>query len=1097
MPQLTVYRASAGSGKTFTLATRFIALLVKEPTAYKEILAVTFTVKATAEMKERVLCQLYGLCHALPDSEAYLQQITASLAQQHIALSEKEVRRRAGIALQLILHDYSNFNVETIDSFFQRILRNLARELDLNANLRVELNDSDIEALAVDRLISDLKDDDTVLRWVMDFVKNRLSDEKDWNVVKEIKEFGKKIFSHEYKEYSAAINETLRDDTFVEAYQEALRAARDAATDEMTAVGQEFLALLTTHGYTVDDFAHKGSGPAGFLARMSMGQYLDAPKVNVTKALASSDGWLTKSNKDGAKRAFVEETLFPLLRTTEERRQACTKQHNTAIECLKHLNELRLLHSIEQIVKDINADANRFLLSDTQTILHSMMDGDDTPFVFEKIGGRIRHIMIDEFQDTSTVQWDNFKKLLLNCMAQRDAQNLVVGDVKQSIYRWRNSDWRLLNDIERDPALADKEIETIVLDKNYRSERNIIAFNNAFFTLAPQIESDTLAADGNKRGTLVKDIYAPALTQQALPAAKASHGLVDIRLLPATTVAAFEALCLGEIQQHIETLLAAGARESDIAILVRENRHATLVGNSLKEVFPTCMFVSDEAFQLSSSVAVSIIVGAMKVLHNSRDLFTRTQLAVDYHLYVLRDNTQILIDRHGGAAAVDQWLPPAFTSNERALRALPLSDMAEALCLLFDIEKLDREAAYVNAFFDALASFAQTGIPDLDSFVEYWDSVMFKKTVKGGDIQGIRLLTIHKAKGLEFDHVIVPFCDWKLDKGSTLWIAPQEEPFSALPVVPLDSTHLKETLFADAYHEEKLQNTVDNLNLLYVAFTRAKKNLFVIGRNAGKKAQSKGPATEQNIDFARRSGLLQAVLPMVAETLGTTFSGDRASREAVLHFTFGSLYVQHAAKKTSDNIFLQEKVPLTIDMRFARHKVEFRQSNSSRVFVASPDDDSAERAHYLSQGTLCHNILARIHHLSDVERVLNEFMAEGVVSAADKDTNRESIAAFIRQRIEQNRNPLVREWFADEAQVLNECAILTRDAATGQVRTLRPDRVVRQGNTVVVVDFKFAHPREEHRQQVSTYMRLLRAMGYDEVRGYLWYGYTNKIEEIK
>ncbi len=1089
-PQLTVYRASAGSGKTFTLATRFIELLIKKPTSYKEILAVTFTVKATAEMKERILSQLYGLSHALPDSESYLQQIMADLSKERISITSQEVRQQAGKALQLILHDYSNFNVETIDSFFQRILRNLARELELNANLRVELNDIDIEELAVDRLIADLKDNDKELGWIMSFVKNKLADEKDWNVVGAIKEFGKKIFSHEYKKYSIPISEKMQLEGFFEEYQKKLREVMVCADKTMAEAGQTFLSLIHEQGYTIESFSYGVNGPAGYFKKLVEGNYKVSEKIlgtRVNNALISGEktSWMTSRDSDPQKEKLIEDTLIPLLSTTEKLRKECAKKYNSAEVALANLNELRLLNNIEKIVKEINADANCFLLSDTQTVLHDMMDSSDTPFVFEKIGGRIRHIMIDEFQDTSTMQWDNFKKLLLDCMAHAESQNLIVGDVKQSIYRWRNSDWGLLNDIERDSDLTGKKIEPVVLGKNFRSEKNIIDFNNAFFSLSPGYEKKYLEDDGNKKAALIEEIYAPSLTRQELPQQKEPQGLVDILLLPAKNNDEFSLQCIQLTQNHIATLLASGARQRDIAILIRENKHITLMGNSLKEKFPECTFVSDEAFQLSSSVAVNIIVNAMKVLANTRDLFSRTQLATDHHVYILtKDVSEMLLNRATGKEDINKWLPSEFVSREEQLRAMPLNDMAEEISRIFHIATLSSESAYVNAFFDALTAFTQTNIPDLDTFVEYWDSVMYKKTVKGGDIEGIRLMTIHKAKGLEFDHVIVPFCNWELDRGSTLWVEPAEQPFADMPVIPLNSKKLKETIFSDAYHEEKLQNAVDNLNLLYVAFTRAKKNLFVIGRNNLSMRNSNN-----------RSRLLQDVLPLVAESLATTFLGDVTSKDEELSFSYGSLYVKNTEKKATNNIFLQEKTPHPTNMTFSPSKVEFRQSNGSREFVAASDDDD-ERKEYIKQGTLRHNVLSHIYHLSDVERVLSSFMEEGVLSDADPKLNKAAIAKLIRERVEDNKNPLVREWFAEDAEVLNECTILSRDPQTHQVAKLRPDRVVRRGNQVTVIDFKFANPKEEHRTQVSTYMSLLRGMGYDSVKGYLWYGYTNNIEEV-
>ncbi len=1096
-PELVVYRASAGSGKTFTLATRYIELLIAKPTAYKEILAVTFTVKATAEMKERILSQLYGISKGLPDSEDYLRKIMEDLKLDiNDGAEVAKVRERAREALQLILHDYTNFNVATIDSFFQRILRNIAKELKLNANLRVELNNEEVESLAVDKLLSELKTDDKVFKWIMGYIGQQMSDKENWKVLDNIRQFGKKIFSHEYEEHAEAIEEKVEEKEFFDGYIKALKKEEEDADKGMKQIGERFFSLIQEKGYTTENFKSGERGVVGYFKKLEKGNYKKKKDIlndAASKAMNDVNAWVKKEDLKLPIKDFAETKLMPYLISAEEKRKECSKRYTAADLILKHINELRLLSTIAHVVKEMTKETNTFLLSDTQPLLNKLMKGSDTPFVFEKAGSMIHHIMIDEFQDTSVVQWGNFKKLLLECMAHPDSKNMIVGDVKQSIYRWRNSDWSLLNDIQQDKDLAGKNVNVTTLGTNFRSERNIVDFNNKFFTSAAEAEQRFLETDGNENASILPQIYSTELTHQEVPEGRGTNGLVDICLLPAQNVKDFNPQCIELTKQYIETLIAKGAEQSDIAIIARKNDKIEMLATKLQKVRPDLNFVSDEAFQLDASMAVNIIVNAMKSLCPKADPVARAQLAMDYHRYILGDtSTQLMFPQTKNTdeyiESIKPYLPTEFTEREDHLRSLPLNELAEELCRIFKLEKLDKEPAYIYAFFDQLSAFSRANTPDLDTLSEYWDSTMHKKTVKGGDIKGIRLLTIHKSKGLEFDHVIVPFCNWELYKSNTLWCTTEEKPFGDMPVLTVDSTQLKDTIFNDEYHEEKLQTTVDNLNLLYVAFTRAAKNLFVIGMNV---------ASKLGVDHRWRSALLQEVLPGVAKKLpGAEFTGNPQTKEEELHFTYGRLYIKNSQEKHSDNIFLPKKPGHPVPMKQFPYKQAFRQSNRSRAFVAEAEEEQG-KLDYLTQGTILHNVLSNIRSSHDVDRVLEAFVQEGVLSASDERLDRKRLSSLLRQRIEDNPHALVKEWFAPGVQVLNECSILCTDPETGQVRTLRPDRVVRQSDKTTVIDFKFARPQDAHFEQVRGYIDLLRHIDHNNVRGYLWYVYDNKIEEVK
>ena len=564
---LTVYKASAGSGKTFTLSVEYIKLLIKNPISFRSTLAVTFTNKATEEMKTRILSQLYGIWKQLPKSKDYIEKIKSELG-----VTEQFMSDRAKIALFNIVHNYSYFRIETIDSFFQSVLRNLARELDLTANLRIELNDRQIESIAVDEMIDELGEKDELLKWILGYIKENIDDDKNWNVIGYIKSFGENIFREFYKTKSKELNTLLHEKGFFEQYTKRIRTIRDEAEEQLKSVAAEFFEALEAEGVDITDLSYGKSGPAGYFLKLQNGQYDESIITGrVQKALdeGSADCW-TKKSAPQSLRHFAEETIVPLLEKAEATRRSNWKMYESAVLTLKHLNQLCLLNSIEQKVREMNVEANRFLLSDTHTLLHSLIKDTDSPFIFEKIGSHLENVMIDEFQDTSTVQWQNFKVLLEECMSHSEEHgNLIVGDVKQSIYRWRSGDWRMLNNIKGEFPQVSDMLDIRTLTHNYRSSRRVINFNNAFFERAAEIEFDDLkecCGDDNDLAEQLKSAYADVCQQ--VPDKRDDTGYVHIELLPQDD---YTDITLNKTVETVDHLIELGADPSDIAIIVRSN----------------------------------------------------------------------------------------------------------------------------------------------------------------------------------------------------------------------------------------------------------------------------------------------------------------------------------------------------------------------------------------------------------------------------------------------------------------------------------------------------------------------------------------------
>lgn len=1087
--QLTVYKASAGSGKTFTLAREYMTLVIANPYAYRTILAVTFTNKATEEMKLRILGQLYGIAHHLPESDQYLKQIHEALPH----LSESQIRKNAEAALRLLIHNYNYFHVQTIDTFFQSVLRNLARELDLTANLRIGLNDYQVEQQAVDELIESLEDTDKLLFWIMEYIKENIADDKGWNVIGQIKSFGEHIFRDYYKENANKLSERMDEDGFFEGFKEKMKNIKKKAKEQFDEIAASFFDALEEGGYSADDLSGKTRGIWSYFNKIKNGKYSDDDLVNqtFTKCMESPDNWVKKADVKNHTDLYqqVSSVLYPILQFSEQHRPTLVKMYKSADLTVKHLNQLRLLGSIDKKVRTMNQEANRFLLSDTQTLLHSLIQDSDSPFIFEKIGTQLNHVMIDEFQDTSTIQWKNFKVLLEETMSREDAGNLIVGDVKQSIYRWRSGDWRLLNNIESEFINPKKQLDIETLDTNYRSDRNVIDFNNAFFVEAAKQEYKNLKEAMPEEAQQLLNAYADV--EQKVPANKRAQGYVEIKLLKTQEDedTADESTDKGKgermMQLCLETvdkLVARGVPTNKIAILVRNNQTIQDIAEYFMNHSDYEM-VSDEAFRLDASQAVQTLVTALHYLMHPNDDIARATL-LKYALTYL-DSEELVTQ---------------LTSNRQEYLEIPLLDLTERLFTEFrlgEVEDMKAQSAYVCAFYDKLNAFLADNSSDIEAFLQEWDANLHGKSIHCDGTDGIRLLTIHKSKGLEYDHVIMPYCDWQLEKSNTIWCTPQEEPYNELPLVPVDFSagQMKQSIYEPDYHHEHLQNMVDNLNLLYVAFTRAGHNLYVFGKRATQNYRSS--IIELSLDqVAEKLKKAQESISPLAEGqevpveihgLGTD------SKTSDIVFTYGEPYIPKQKvvmeMKLNSNVFTLPSEMMETEIIVSSKMPEFKQSNKSRDLIVG-DEEEEQQKYYIKMGTVLHSLFSTIRTHDDIDGALKQLELDGVLY--DENISKEKVREMIRKRLESDK---VNDWFSDRWEIFNECSIISMNK--GKMEVHRPDRVMKDENETIVVDFKFGKPRQEYHDQVKGYMDLLSGMGHPNVKGYLWYVYPNKIVEVK
>lgn len=1108
---LTVYRASAGSGKTFTLAVEYISLLVKDPENYQHILAVTFTNKATQEMKMRILSQLYGIANSLQSSQQYFNKV-----KEKTNMPDAVIRNNARAALTLLIHRYNNFRILTIDAFFQQVLRNLAHELGQTANLRVDLNNEEITEKAVDQMIESLEKGQPVLQWISTYINNSIEDDNGWNIIGKIKAFGTNIFKDFYKAHEANLKEQLSNADDFKVYETTLRKRRNDIRKTFNSKARSILSEIKNANLDIP--SNYRSGLYKYLTDSAIAPLTNKPlKAGVLKANESPQNWTSSKCAKADKQqiqTLAAEVLSAQLSELIAYNDDNWNEFQSIQLTLSHLSELRLLHAIADAVDNLTKDTNRFMLSNTQALLKELIADSDTPFIFERIGARLKHVMIDEFQDTSTIQWQNFQVLLANCMAQELSQNLIVGDIKQSVYRWRQGDWGILNNIEK--SFAHQKIRLETLDYNYRSEKRIIDFNNAFWEQCVANTANEVAQDDAEKAEIVQKAYEDVAQKTHKTT---ENGFVKISLYPSKSM---KEAVLEELIETIKELFNngyGGKNQSKIAILVRSKSNIQDIVNALLQSFGNEInIVSDEAFRLDASLSVNIIVSAMHLLTHPDDVLTRGKLVKLYNQEVLKKpltDTDLLVSINESnnidtknidkkerrklateqqMAKLNSQLPPEYVANRELLLGLPIVDLVDKLFMLFGLDQLEGQSSYICTLYDTLNDFLKDHTADIDDFINEWENSLSSKTIQSDEIEGIRIMTIHKSKGLEFDNVIIPFCNWEMEKKGTLWCETKNKPapYNKLPLLPIDFSRDKliGTVFEDDYKEEHFQNIVDNLNLLYVAFTRASKNLFVFGLRQGK-------TTLDNIAKGtppgNRSYAIELALRQVSEQLqgsSLSFPDDIGSE---IHFEYGTLVPETHEKEhaVADNPFLIKPDKHIVSIATYPQAATFKQSNKSIEFVKGEDVDPSDRTRYIKIGNVLHQLFSTIYTTADIPARLNELEQQGIIY------NDEITSAQLRTRIEDAiTNPQVQEWFSKRWQLYNECTILEYNKDTNEMEEHRPDRVMTDGKEFVVVDFKFGKEREEYKKQVQQYMEILIRMGHKKVSGYLWYVVKNNVVEV-
>lgn len=1059
----TVYKASAGSGKTFRLAVQYIIMLVRNPENYRHILAVTFTNKATAEMKQRILSQLYGIGHNLSASADYYKEV-----KDAVTYNEQTIRHNALLALDMILQDYGRFRVETIDSFFQTVLRSLARELRIGANLTLELDTEAVIDEAVDSFLAGVEQDSDDKRNIMEFVGSNIDNDRNWSIDGTLKKFSKELFREVFMEKGDALRKILSKPDAVAGYNRKLTSARDSVLAEyeakVKAIGTEMENALSSEGIGIEDLS---TNPGRIVTGIINGTILNSElKSTFSKCIKEPDSFFRKKDidKNPGFSVFAAKHLSPRLAEIEPLHIEYNRLKNTYDAALQYIYELNLLLSIRSEIDRRNQEQGRFILADTPQLLNSL-SGSDTSFVYEKTGSFIEHLMIDEFQDTSRLQWGNLYLLLWECLANgKDC--LVVGDVKQSIYRWRNSDWNILNSVmEQKLSVYNPHVEP--LKKNRRSHHRIIQFNNLLFPEAVKMLAANYMSETGTTYPALEQAYSDV--DQISP--DDNKGYVYVQVDTNTDKdSRDDDKIFKQIKDQLDKLTDSGVKQTDIAILCRTGSQITDIAEWFADNCTDYRMISSEAFQLDSSVSVRILINALKWLLDSNDLIALAQLAWEFESNITKSGKPF--DRLK-ADGLENSLPKAFTDHLESLRNLPLYELAEKLYTILELDRIPGQDQYVMTFFDTLCQWLSHNPGEPQAFLKEWDENISTDSIPAAHAEGIRLLTIHRSKGLEFHTVIVPYCNWNIIdyqtgfKDERIWASPKTEPFNQMPLLPVGFTKkLGNSDFSDDYRQEAGLQTVDNLNLLYVALTRAESNLIILS--------------------TKTNGT--TIADVLAYALNSAFECNPDENKSYIYESGEICAHQDKKNVSTGNPFDCKPTPHSLELHSYPINARFRQSGESTRFIHSTDDSDDRQEEYIQTGKLLHSIFAAIRTLKDISPQVDNMLSQGLISSAKEA---EKIKSMISNHIEASG---VSSWFDGTYTLFNEASIIYRDG--GILQTRRPDRVmIRPDGSAIIVDFKFGREREEYLHQVQEYSDLLRRMGYTKVEGHIWYVYSNKITD--
>lgn len=1038
-----VYKSSAGSGKTFTLVKEYLTMALASPGAFRKILAITFTNKAAGEMKDRVVRYLKDIRDNQPsDMKEGSRQMFRKLKESS-GMEDDLLKERAGQVLNNIIHNYSDFAISTIDSFVHRLVRSFAFDLNLPVEFEVVLDGDELLGAVIEKLLSRVGSDPDMTEILVGFIESRAEEEGSWKIERDLMKASRSLFWENTEEHLQKLRELSSSDFRKIVKKINLETA--AFENKMKALGNRALELIGENDLTISSFKYGTAGGIGkYFDKISRMDFTgDDPGVRARNAMVEDD-WYSKTAEPSVKSAIdnVKARLADIYREI----QACREKHEKRYRLLKlagkNIYQIATLSEIEKIIDEFRQEDHIIHISEFNKRIARVVLEEPVPFIFERTGERFNHFLIDEFQDTSILQWQNLIPLIENSLSSGNL-SMVVGDTKQAIYRFRSGE---VEQFARLPALLD-EVSGPVGDRqrvleahyrkenlavNYRSSKDIVGFNNDFFSVVKD-ELD----EGSR--VYFEDV-AQAWHQE-------NTGYVKISFLEKEDYADNT---IGSVFEEIRTLKGEGFRLRDIAVLCRSNDNASRIARHLLR--NEIAVVSSESLLLSTSPEVNFLVSWLKYLQNPGPGIPMANILSYLVLNgkIPEADIRELMEISGRKRQGDQTdLTGLLESHGYGIAAgisgrSGIYDLVEQLVRVFGLH--EATDPYVLFFLDTVLEQASAGLEDPGDFLD-WLEVNYQKlsVVVPENIDAVRVMTIHKAKGLEFPVVIYPFADsaFKFTK-EEIWVDPGVDllpPLRAL-LLPIKKP-LLETEYGHLHELERKKTVIDLLNILYVAFTRASERLYVMTKFPPDKQGPLASISSILRHYLKRKGIWN-------ENLSLYEFGTRAERVTEERgFSAENRLEEFVSQNWKGKIVLSYNSPVVWDA----------QDPGARI----------------AWGNTVHEVLSRITQHGETESVLEEMNASGTIGEREKAEIGRQISAIF-----ENREVL--DLFDGSWEAFTE-----RELIDASGTSWRPDRILRKDGMVKIIDFKTGKRSGEHEKQLRHYASVLRGAGYDVAGLFLLY----------
>lgn len=1023
--QFSIYDASAGAGKTFTLVKEYLKILFEAPQvdAYKSILAITFTNKAVNEMKSRVINTLRGFAQPeIHDDFVTMRNLIA----QETGLTHDEIQSKSERIFNHLLHNYAAFDILTIDKFTHRVVRSFAADVGLPPDFDLTLDMDQLLQVAVERIVEKTGEEPEITSVLLDFILQKSEDDKSWDVFQDLLKFSKLLKTENH----IAEIQLLKDWNLsaLSALQKTLKSKEKDIIEKTKSLGQEVLGMMEGRGLQPNHFFK--SYVYNYFVKVSNG--LVEPYHLFDKYMVSDESRYSKTTPAEAKNA-VDELVAPITEIHDRIKELSTEYQWISV-ALPNLVPLSFLQLIQNELQLVQEEQNVVALATFNKIIHDELAEQPALFIYEKIGERYRHFFIDEFQDTSVLQWENLIPLIANALAGESNTGvkgtaMIVGDPKQAIYRWRGGraeQFILLSQHEN--PFPNHQKALIPLTTNHRSVKEVIEFNNDFFKFASRyFENETY-----------RELY-ESRSSQAVTSKQGGGVQIQFASADLTKEERFQ-WYLEQTYQTILNELACGFTKRDIVVLTRKNDQGIRVAQFLTE--KKIDIISSESLLLAQAPEVKVLEHLLNYL-NSKNTEALTEAF--YHLHKIHhrpenihDWISALLDSEK-SNRLGEWISnQGFVVNFKELSSKPLYLLVDTL--VQDVLKLEKSHAHVQFFMDFVWEFEKQMHQGLDAFLTQWELKKANLSIATSDaLDAVRIMTVHKSKGLEFPIVIYPFVeeDFSRKVREYLWLNTPDDSWNLSKILVQESSKMNqlgdeaEQRFSSHLQEAML----DRMNILYVSLTRAEQKLYVF----------------TNLEFTAKGELRQ-------HTLSTFFveylqhKGMFENQEFI--YDFGDIEVENKKEpKTTKNFHFKEasrKIPTQV-IKIAPQEVLMWGSKT----------ESARQ-----WGNVWHEVMSKINNTEDIEKVLNQKINEGVLPTEVYHEMKETIVDLIG-------HPLLSGYFYDFDEVFNENAILLAEG-----KMLKPDRVVKKSDgTWGILEYKTGQRLEKHVEQINAYANVLAQMG--------------------